>query len=234
MEHKRDRIKVYEIFTGVSVDIWNEPHEPALFLNMDLQLNFISELPAGIRPDVIHRGGEFYDVPNKLIAVKYGKYSDLLTLYQAAGSDDLKIWQNTPLMIAIFACVDYETDEELKEIGEEIKQMPADEAYSLASFFLTKLKKSNHGTKTLVQKLKMIPHILRQASIYFLVGLVLVFSFIRWPKEILPSVISFTKRLYGRFIRGDSSIWDLTSARKFIEKSKAVHPANNNQLTEQL
>jgi len=179
LEHKADRLKVYEIFTGVSAEIWAEPNNPELFLNMDLQLNFISELPVGDKPDIINRGGVFYPIPKKLLKISYGKYSDLLTLYQAAGTNQLKIMQNTPLMIAIFACVDYDTDDELKEIAEEIKLMPANQGYVLASFFLTKLNQSNLGMPKLALRQKMTRHILRPVLTYLVLALVLVYSLFR-------------------------------------------------------
>ena len=179
--HYEDRLKIYEIFTGIKAEIWGEPHDPALFLAMDRALNFISKEPATTRPEIVSRGGKFYDIPKDFLRINYGKYSDFLTLYSSAGEDEIEIIKKIPQLVAIFCCIDYETQEELEEIGREVEQMQADEVQALASFFLSKLTESKLGTKKTLRKTKRIRPIFLRVTMYFLAGLGLLWLFTTSP-----------------------------------------------------
>lgn len=215
LEHKNDPLKVFEIFTGIDIEIWKEPHNPALFDSMNEQLNFLSSEPLCSKPDVIHRKGKMYNVPQNLIRIVFDKYQDLITLYRISSKDNLSIMKSVPKMVAIFACVDYDSPEELEEIGEDILEMRADQVYTLASFFLRKLEESKLGKSRTQQVRTTIWHTLKLVLIYFLISLVSLWSFIKSPKGILPSVKSLINYLWRRFISGDKWIMDLDNARKY-------------------
>ena len=215
LEHKDDHLKVFSIFTGIDKEIWEEPHSPTLFDSMNEQLNFLSTEPICKRPDAIHRNGETYMIPTTLIRLVFDKYQDLVTLYRINSKDELTIMQAVPQMVGIFACLDYDTQEELQEIADDILEMRADHVYTLATFFFRKLQESKHGRSRTQTVLRTTLHILKLALICFPVSLVFLWSFIRSPKEILPSVSSLISYLWRRYIFGDKLIAECGNAKRF-------------------
>lgn len=214
LEHKEDPLRVFEILTGVDIEIWKEPHNPALFEAMNEQLNFLSTEPLCKRPDAIHRKGETYDIPKTLIRLVFDKYQDLVTLYRISSKNDLTIMQAVPQMVGIFACVDYDSPEELEAIGEDIKEMRADQVYTLAAFFLRKLQGSKPGNSPIQVLRRMTRLILLPVLISLPISLVFLYSFIKSPREILPSVRVSISYLWRRYIFGDKSIMVLGNVRK--------------------
>lgn len=220
LEHKENPLKVFEIFTGIDIEIWEEPHNPALFQSMNEQLNFLSTEPLCKRPDAIHRKGEMYNIPKDLLRMVFDKYTDLITLYRISAKDELTIMQAVPRMVGIFACVDYDSPEELEEIGEDILEMRADQVYTLAGFFLKKLEGSKPGKRRTYQVRKMIRLILRPVLIYLPLSLVFLWSFIRSPMETLRGLNTLINYAWRRFMYGDRLIMDLDSAKRSTQKQK--------------
>jgi len=128
--------------------------------------------------------------------------------------------QAVPQMVGIFACIDYDTPEELQEIADDVLEMRADHVYTLASFFLRKFHESKNGKSRIHLVMKTILHILKLALICLPVSLVFLWSFIKSPKEILPSVSSLISYLWRRYIFGDRYIAVCNGARRPISQLK--------------
>lgn len=213
-----DHPRIFEIFTGVPAEVWREAHDPALYDSIKAALNFISLEPIGKVPATIYRRHKVYTVPKKLLNVKYGKYADLVTIYQSCGEDEYKLMEALPKMCAIFACLDYKTAEELEEIAGEMMEKSTIEIYSLGAFFLSRYARSKTGIQKQRHPVKRILHILQQALIYSIVGLVAIWSFIKQPVASFQNGITSLKALLLRCIHGDKSMLILEDVTKATPK----------------
>ena len=194
-------IQVYELFTGVSAEYWNKPHDPSLYASIDGQLAFLSEEPKTEIPDALERNGELYKIKKDFLNVPLGKYRDLIEVYHSASKEHDNIISLMPKMIAIFACHVYDDEDELNEIAKEIEKMPTDLVYSLGVFFCQKLSVLSNGTpkkclKDIVRKMLTIP---RLVLTKLLVSMVIFILCLISPKVTLQSMMIYLKKKWLRF-----------------------------------
>jgi len=139
-------LDIYSLFTGMDKEYWEKDHDPKLFISLDGQLAFLSQLPVAEIPTHLERNEEYYKIPTDFGRLKLGKYRDIVEIVSSIKgdkqSDQLAIYAK---MISVIACDNYDSEEDLEEIASDIWQMPCDQVLSLGGFFL---KRNNRETLT--------------------------------------------------------------------------------------
>ena len=193
--------QVYELFTGVSSEYWNKPHDPSLYASIDGQLAFLSEEPKTEIPDALERNGELYKIKKDFLNVPLGKYRDLIEVYHSVSKEHDNIIELMPKMISIFCCHVYDDEDELNEIAKEIEKMPTDLVYSLGVFFCQKLSELSNGTqkkwlKGIVKKILTIPKLV---TTKLLASMVIFILCLTSPKVIYQSMMIYLKEKLLKF-----------------------------------
>jgi hypothetical protein len=204
--------EVYELFTNVAAEWWERPHDPKLYVNLDGQLAFLNTEPKLDEiPTHLERGGKFYPIKKDFLNVPLGKYRDLIEITKQLTEESENTLDIMPKMIAVFACIDYEDEEELDKIAKEIEKMPTDIVYSLGCFFLQKLSELKHGTKMRWQKLlkAKISTMITLVLGTLLKSLIIFILCFLSPRVILQSLMQFLRRKWLKFT--DSSSFKVVS-----------------------
>ena len=190
-------LDVYSLFTGMDKEYWEKDHDPKLFISLDGQLAFLSQLPVAEIPTHLERNEEYYKIPTDFGRLKLGKYRDIVEIVSSIKgdkqSDQLAIYAK---MIAVIACDNYDSEEELEEIASDIWQMPCDQVLSLGGFFLKKLTGLKSGT-TEKRSLKSLMGSTFKLGLTKLVAIMVTFIvYILSPKATLQSIKRYLMRLW--------------------------------------
>jgi hypothetical protein len=190
-------LEVYSLFTGMDKEYWEKDHDPKLFISLDSQLAFLSQLPVAEVPTHLERNDEYYKVPTNFGMIKLGKYRDIVevvgTIKGDKQSDQLAIYAK---MIAVIACDTYDSEEELDDIASDIWQMPCDQVLSLGGFFLKKLTGLKSGT-TKKRSLKSLMGSTSKLVLIRLVAIMVTFiACILSPKATLQSIKRYLMRVW--------------------------------------
>lgn len=199
---------IYSALTGISIKMWTKPHKAELFFNIDKVLKFTRLEPTCEVPTHIEMDGEFYPIEKDFLNVPLGKYRDIIEFVNQVVNvdeeekDDIEQIAVMSKMIAVFACKEYNSIEEIERISERIDEMPCNVVYSLGGFFLQKLTELNSGTKKKQSVTDSLTNKLKQVMVKFVAILVICITFIRYPKVILSTLLRFLKRLWVRCTGG--------------------------------
>ena len=200
VENGAEPLDIYSLFTGLSRDYWEKDHNPKLFAALDGQLAFLSQLPASDVPTHLERKERYYEVPQNFLNMKLGRYRDIVEIASAIQgdktSDQLAVF---PKMIAVIACKEYETEEDLERIAKDIWGLPCDIVYTLGCFFLKKLTALRSGTEKKLSIGNQIRHIYRQVLTRLVANMVIFTAYIRYPMEILRDIKKFFLKVWRMF-----------------------------------
>lgn len=199
---------IYNALTGISVEMWTKPHKAELFFNIDKVLKFTRLEPSCEVPTHIEMDGEFYPIEKDFLNVPLGKYRDIIEFVnqivnvEDEDKDEIEQISVMSKMIAVFACKEYNSIEEIERIAERIDEMPCDIVYSLGGFFLQKLTVLSSGTKKKQSIMVLLMNKLKQVMVRLVAILVICITFIRYPKVILSTLRRSLKRAWVRCTGG--------------------------------
>ena len=193
--------QVYELFTGVSAEIWEQPHLPELYASIDAQLGFLNTEPLTEVPTHLEYKGNYNAINKDFLNVPLGKYRDLIEIINSLAKEE-DVTKIMAKMVSIFALDKYETNEEIEEAEKDVLEMPTDVVYSLAAFFLKRLNELKSGTrKKWIEVVKeRILTILKLALTRSLTILVISIVFFLSPKVTLQSLMQYLKKQWVKYI----------------------------------
>jgi hypothetical protein len=218
-----NRAEIYALFSGLDVSYWEGKKSPRVFAGMDHKLRFLATLPNKETPTHLVRkvDGErkFYAIESNFLNLEIGKYQDIMNIIGTLEPDNEKqSYQLSifPKMLAVLACDDYETEEELEAIAKEIEMMPCNTVYSLGCFFLKKLNVSRIGTKENQHHRQKILQLCKVALSKLVSILVIFIAYICSPMEILRDIKRYLKNLWVRCTGGNNYRVESVNQKRFI------------------
>lgn len=140
--------KIYELFTDLGESYWSMNLDASVFYNIDADLSFIGKEPmAEEMPTDIKIDDKFYPISEDFMNLSIGRYRDIMNIIEQSQNLD-RVGQVRALskMIAVIACDDYETEQDLERIALDVEKMPCDDIASISGFFLSKLNRLKSGT----------------------------------------------------------------------------------------
>lgn len=197
VENGADPLDIYSLFTGLSRDYWEKAHNPKLFTALDGQLAFLSQIPSTEVPTHLVRNDRYYEVPQNFLNLKLGRYRDIVEVASTVqGEKTSEQLEAFPKMIAVIACKEYDTEEDLEKIAKDIWGLPCDLVYALGCFFLKKLTVLKSGTQKKRSIGNQVQHIYKQGLTRLAVITVIFIAYIRSPMVILRDIKKFFLKLW--------------------------------------
>jgi len=198
---------IYSVLTGISKEMWSNPHSAELYSTIDYNLRFTSLEPSTEMPTHINIDEEFYKIEKDFLNLPLGMYQDMILMVnQIIGEEHDEIEQIAlmPKLIALFVLKEYNDIEEIERTAEKISLMPCDVVYTIGGFFLQKLTVLNIGTQKKPQVKVSLMNRARRVIVRLLAILVICTAFIIRPKVIYLTLKRFLKRLLVRFTGGNN------------------------------
>lgn len=198
---------IYSALTGVSKEMWSNPHSAELYATIDYHLRFTGLEPVTEMPTHININEEFYQIEKDFLNLPLGMYQDMILMIQQITGDEVDEIEQIALMpklIALFVLKEYKDIEEVERTAEKINLMPCDVVYTIGGFFLQKLTVLKSGTEKKQQVKGSLTNKVKQVIVKLLAILVICTAFMIRPKVIYLTLKRFLKKLLVKFTGGNS------------------------------
>tara|TARA_R110002020_G_scaffold238832_1_gene451371 strand:+ start:1171 stop:1947 length:777 start_codon:yes stop_codon:yes gene_type:complete len=220
---EENHAKAYEVLTEVPQSTWRLPHKAKLFTNLDYHFRFTNTEPLKELPTHIQYKEQLYPIKKDCMNVELGRYRDMVEVVNSIfeGKETVNLSEQLeimPKMVAIFACEEYNDMEVIEDIAKDLELYPADEIYTLGSFFLQKLSELKDGIMINIKEEGLQVSKFKRVISVLMSYLVIFTAYIIRPKALLVSIKNSLRGMWAKLTHGNIYRIALQPAKKDTTK----------------
>jgi hypothetical protein len=205
---------IYSVLTGISKEMWLNPHNPKLYATIDHNLRFTKLEPTCEMPNYIDiDNGPLRKIEKDFMNLPLSKYQDMMLLIsqlaqpateegEEAEIDEIEQIALMPKLIAVFVLKEYNDIDQIEALAKKIEKMPCDIVYTIGCFFLQKLTELRSGIEKKPKGKVSMMSTAKLVTVRLIAILVICIAFISQPKVIYSTLTSFLKKVWVRCTGG--------------------------------